>query len=174
MSLFRYREKDTYLGNFTIIKKEYVPFFCKSIVLSHDKSYFYWSSKIQVPQPIIQVTRQNNRSDAVQKLRFKKLRRSHPEMFFGRVALKICSKFTGEHPYRSPISIKLLFNFIEIALQHGCSPVNLLHIFRTPFLRSTSGRLLPKTIYWRELPRKERFIILHSTAFFCLSTLRVL
>ena len=23
-------------------------------------------------------------------------------------------------------------NFIEIALKHGCSPVNLLHIFRTP------------------------------------------
>ena len=24
-------------------------------------------------------------------------------------------------------------NFIEIALRHGCSPVNLLHIFRTSF-----------------------------------------
>ena len=31
--------------------------------------------------------------------------------------------------------------FIEIALRHGCSPVNLLHIFRTPFFRSTSGWL---------------------------------
>ena len=29
-----------------------------------------------------------------------------------------------------------LGNFIEIALWHGCSPVNLLHIFRTPFLRT--------------------------------------
>ena len=28
----------------------------------------------------------------------------------------------------------LLCNFFEITLQHGCSPVNLLHIFRTPFL----------------------------------------
>ena len=35
----------------------------------------------------------------------------------------------------------LLCNFIEIALRHGCSPVNLLHIFRTPFLKNTSGRL---------------------------------
>ena len=26
---------------------------------------------------------------------------------------------------------KLLCNFIEITLRHGCSPVNLLHIFRT-------------------------------------------
>ena len=31
---------------------------------------------------------------------------------------------------------------IEIALRHGCSPVNLLHIFGTPFRRSTSGWLL--------------------------------
>ena len=36
--------------------------------------------------------------------------------------LKIYSKCTG--------------NIIEIALQHGCSPVNLLHIFRIPFLKS--------------------------------------
>ena len=33
-------------------------------------------------------------------------------------------------------------NFIEIALRHGCSTVNLLHIFRTPFPKNTSGRLL--------------------------------
>ena len=33
-------------------------------------------------------------------------------------------------------------NFIEITLRHGCSPVNLLHIFRTPFPNNTSGRLL--------------------------------
>ena len=51
-------------------------------------------------------------------------------------------KFTGERPCRSVISIKLQSNFIEIALRHGCSPVNLLHIFRTPFLKNTSGRVL--------------------------------
>ena len=43
--------------------------------------------------------------------------------------LRICSKFTGEHPCRSVISIKLQINFVEITLRHGCSPVNLLHIF---------------------------------------------
>ena len=53
-----------------------------------------------------------------------------------------CSKFTGEHQCRSAISIKLQNNFIEITLRHGCSPVNLLHIFRTPFLKNTSGWLL--------------------------------
>ena len=36
---------------------------------------------------------------------------------------------------------KVVYNFIEIALRHGCSPVNLLHIFRTPFLRNTTGWL---------------------------------
>ena len=39
-------------------------------------------------------------------------------------------------------SIKFLCIFIEIARWHGCSPVNLLHIFRTPFARNTSGWLL--------------------------------
>ena len=56
--------------------------------------------------------------------------------------LKKCSKFTVEHSCRSVISIKLLFNFIVIALQHGCSPINLLHIFRTPFPKKISGQLL--------------------------------
>ena len=31
-------------------------------------------------------------------------------------------------------SVKLQINFIEITLRHGCSPVNLLHIFRAAFL----------------------------------------
>ena len=56
--------------------------------------------------------------------------------------LKICSWFTGEHSYYSVILKKLLCNFIEIPLRHGYSPVNLLHIFRTPFPKSTSGGLL--------------------------------
>ena len=33
-------------------------------------------------------------------------------------------------------------NFIKITLRHGCSPINLLHIFRTLFPRNTSARLL--------------------------------
>ena len=46
--------------------------------------------------------------------------------------LKICSKST-EHPCRSAISVRL---------RHGCSPVNLLHTFRTYFPKNTSGGLL--------------------------------
>ena len=51
----------------------------------------------------------------------------------GKGVLKICSKFTGEYPCQSVISIKLQSNFIEITLRHGCSPVNFLHVFRPPF-----------------------------------------
>ena len=35
-------------------------------------------------------------------------------------------------------------NFIEIAFRHGYSPVNLLHIFKTPFPKNTSERVLLK------------------------------
>ena len=45
-------------------------------------------------------------------------RNSHPELVLGRDVLKICSKFTGEHPCRSVISIKLLCNFTEITPRH--------------------------------------------------------
>ena len=41
---------------------------------------------------------------------------------------------------RSVISVQ--GNFIEIAFRHGCSPVNLLHSFRKPFPKNTSGGLL--------------------------------
>ena len=66
---------------------------------------------------------------------------SPSEVFLRKSVLKICSKFTGEHPFRSVISIKLICNFIKIALRHGCS-ANLLQIFRTPFPKNTSGGLL--------------------------------
>ena len=39
---------------------------------------------------------------------------------------------------------KPLSNFTEITLRHGCSLVNLLHIFRTPFFKNMSRRLLLK------------------------------
>ena len=70
------------------------------------------------------------------------VRSSRPEVSLRKGVLKICSKCTGEHLCRSAISIKLQSNFIEIVLRHGCSPINVQHIFRTPFPRNTSGCLL--------------------------------
>ena len=52
--------------------------------------------------------------------RFTKTRSIPPEVFLEKGVLKICSKFKGEHPCRSVIM----------------SPVNLLHIFRTPFYKN--------------------------------------
>ena len=62
---------------------------------------------------------------------------SPSEVFLEKGVLKICSKFTGEHPCRSVISMKLQSNFIEITFRHGCCNVNLLLIFRTSFLKNT-------------------------------------
>ena len=69
-------------------------------------------------------------------------RSSHPEVFLRKGVLEICSKLTGGEPGRTAISTKLQSNFIEIALRSGCSSVNLLRIFRTPFPKNTPGRLL--------------------------------
>ena len=69
-------------------------------------------------------------------------RSSHPEVFHEKGVLKLCSKFTGEQPCRSVISIKLFYYFIEITHRDGCFPVNLLHISRTHFTKSTSEWLL--------------------------------
>ena len=81
-------------------------------------------------------------------------RSSHPEVFLGKGVLKICSKFAGDYHCQSVVSVKLLCNFIEITLWHGCSTVNLLHIFRTPFLRNTSWWLLLYLEDLIEIPQK--------------------
>ena len=67
---------------------------------------------------------------------------SPSEVFLGKVILKICSKFTGEHPCQSVISIKLQSNFIEIEPRYACSPITLLYILRTPFSKNTTGVVL--------------------------------
>ena len=65
-----------------------------------------------------------------------KSRSNQSEVFLGKGVLKIYSKFTGK------THIEVQSNFIDITLRHGCSPVNLLHIFRTPFYKNTSGWVL--------------------------------
>ena len=72
---------------------------------------------------------------------FVRVRSSRSEVFLVKGVLKICSKFAGE------LSCRIVIYFIEITLQHGCSPVKLLHIFRTPFIKNTSGWLLFQCVY---------------------------
>ena len=77
-------------------------------------------------------------------------------MFLGKGVLKICSKFTGEHPRRTAISVKLQSNFLEIALRHGCSPVKFLHFseylfLRTPWTNASADPLDPtrRQVFYR-------------------------
>ena len=59
--------------------------------------------------------------------------------FFSDAILQRC---TGEDSCSRAISMKLQSHFIEIPLRPRCSPVNLLHIFRTLFPNNISGGLL--------------------------------
>ena len=103
------------------------------------------SNFLLIKQNLI-LLRNNSKTKTIQ------VRRSYLEVFLVKGflvkgVLKIYNKFTGEHPCRSVISVKLLCNFIEITLRHGCSRVNLLHIFRTPFIKNTSEWLLLTSLY---------------------------
>ena len=53
----------------------------------------------------------------------------------------VCDYFHKKDPSKATF-LESHFNFMEILLRHGRSPVNLLHIFRTPFPKNTSGWLL--------------------------------
>ena len=80
--------------------------------------------------------------------------RNSPLLVFSvKCVLKIYRKLTGEHPYQSEISKNFLCNFAEITLRHGCFPVNLLHILRTPFPKNTYGG-----VFLEELFSKKRNI----------------
>ena len=70
------------------------------------------------------------------------IQKQTPDVFLGKDVLKICNKFTREHPCQKVVSIKLQSNFIDIAFRHGYFLINLLQIFRTTFPRNTSKELL--------------------------------
>ena len=84
----------------------------------------------------------NNRKNKLHEQVSRNYRSNRPEVFLGKGVLKICSKYTGElmktqlteDSCQSAISTKLLCSFIEIALRHGYSPVNLFAYFQYTFL----------------------------------------
>ena len=102
-----------------------------------------------------------------------KFRNSPPEVFFVKGVLKICCKLTEEHPCQSVILIKLLCKFIEIALRHGCSPVNLPHIFGKPFPKNTSGwsflEFVENTILFPSIQRSRYLSQLFQTRVYSLN-----
>ena len=74
------------------------------------------------------------------------VRSSPSEVIFGKRCSENMHKIYRRIPYRSAISTELESNFIEIALRYGCSPINLLYIFRAPFSKNTSEWLLLLTV----------------------------
>ena len=67
---------------------------------------------------------------------------------FRGVRRKLCSENMPQIYRRTPMpkcdfnKVAKQSNVIEIALRHGCSRANLLHIFRKPFPKNSSGGLL--------------------------------
>ena len=54
---------------------------------------------------------------------------------------------------------KAACNFVEITLRHGCTTLNLLHIFRTPFTKNTSRWLLLPLTFNRVISQNVKFYI---------------
>ena len=88
--------------------------------LTIKKTFYGLTIKIQKQSPIVVPGKRF--SENTQQTYWRTLM---PKCDFNRVTFQLC-------------------NFIETALRHGCSPTNLLHIFRTPFPRNTSRWLLLK------------------------------
>ena len=68
-------------------------------------------------------------------------RSSYPEVFLRHLFWKYVANLQ-ENTHAEVWFQSSCCSFIEITLRHGSSPVNLLHIFRIPFPRNTSGWLL--------------------------------
>ena len=89
--------------------------FLKNSQNSQENTYIGVSLKLQASTPAALSEKSpipilNNICDYFYRNRLNNLenfRSSHPEMFLEKGVLKICSKFTGEHPCRSVTSIKL-------------------------------------------------------------------
>ena len=103
-------------------------------------------------------------------------RSSPPKLFLGKGVVKICYKFTGEHPCRSAISMKLC-NFIEITLRHECSPVKrcifLEHLFVRTHLEGCScclNNILKFITSWRS-PWSHHQIVSYNESYCLLSFL---
>ena len=113
----------------------------KVVTQKQRDSSYYLHIDSDILEAVIQIIGDVLSRTGLEKLKqlFRKYRSSRPKLFLGKYVLKIYSKFTGEHPCQSMISKKLQSNFVEITLSHGCFPVNLLHIFRTPLKISLDG-----------------------------------
>ena len=56
-------------------------------------------------------------------------------------------KYVANLQENTHAKVRFQKNFIEIALRHGCSPVNLMHIFKTPFEGTPLGGCFWKLLF---------------------------
>ena len=107
----------------------------------------FWSDCCQITYLYLQITCNYRRSILLFQVKVlskaSKFRSSTLEVILGQDVLKVRRKFTGELPWQSVISIKLLY-LIKITLWRGCSPGHLLYIFRTPFPKTPT-----KGCFWK-------------------------
>ena len=109
------------------------------MIISHFKKYFFLSKKVllvimtqntkNLQKWVNSWNLTNDGSLILSRLYPSICRSSPPKVFLGKGVRRIGSKLIGEQPCWSSISIKLQSNFTEITIRHGCSPVNLPHIF---------------------------------------------
>ena len=97
---------------------------------------------------------------------FRYINRSIQKQPWRSVLGKRCSKVMQQIYRRAPMPKrsfnKVVRKFTVIALRHGCSPINLLHIFAKPFPKNTSGGLLYISLHFPWLKRNLPLIIIFS------------
>ena len=110
------------------------PYFLKKSLMEQENLFFcignngnYTSVKVFGSYAFRAKNEQNEINAVFYDSVLRRFKSNYPEVLLRKAVLRKCSKFTGEGPCQSDISIKLLCNFIEIAFQHGCFPENLLH-----------------------------------------------
>ena len=85
-------------------------------------------------------------------------RGSHSEVFLRKSVLKICSKFTGEHPCRSVISIKLLSARVSFLIKLQAEVADLGFDLDLVFFNKVAGNCGLVTCTEEILKRKLHFL----------------
>ena len=88
-----------------------------------------------------------------------KSRSSPPEVFLK----KVFWKYTVNLQENTHAEVWFQKSCFQITFRHGCSPVNLLHIFRTSFPKNTSGWPLMKAVY--QLRGTVKYVLLYFAFF---------
>ena len=117
------RKKSVFLMLKSLLKKKRLPYF--STVKAYFNRFFNYLSTNLVPLAywIVNASGYLGLENDLPKNLSKnvpKNRSSHPEVFLGKSILKIWSKFTGEHPCQSAISIKLQRHLWTAASEKTC------------------------------------------------------